>query len=301
VLIHGIGPVDKQTGFIDEWLTSLCAGSPASVEQRLRDVTKVAYYRDWDWVDSSGAQGVGHWTPGSGSSEQEETIELVATAWLEAAAASSDQETKLQAIPLLQELRQAKAEGSQGVESAVRIVAAQLAGKLPFLAEGTFDFVQRMVWDSLWQVAAYANDEHNSKQEIWNRFDDARGPDTRIVLAHSLGTVVAYEAIRHFDLEVDLFMTTGAPLGLDTVIYHKLIPDAAYPPSVKRWVNVADRDDFVAADPELADRFPDSTGAGRKVEDMPVRNSGPLARHHAITEYLKHDKVRSIFWEVFDG
>jgi hypothetical protein len=173
--------------------------------------------------------------------------------------------------------------------------------KVPIFGNGTYTAVQKVNRTNLWQVTAYVNNYDNAKSEIWKRFADVAGDDTRIVIAHSLGTVVAYEAIRHFNLELDLLLTTGSPLGLDRIIYQKLVPDATFPEAVRRWVNVADHDDFIAADPYLVDRFPDTTGGGRRVDDMKVINSGPFARHHHITEYLKHDELRQVFWEALDG
>ena len=84
----------------------------------------------------------------------------------------------------------------------------------------------------------------------------------RIVVAHSLGSVVAYEALHAFpDREVDLLVTLGSPLGLPGVIFEGLVPgpaggQGARPPGVRRWVNIADQGDLVALPRRLGDRFP---------------------------------------------
>ena len=53
----------------------------------------------------------------------------------------------------------------------------------------------------------------------------------RIVIAHSLGTVVAYEALHaHPDLEVDLLITLGSPLALPNAIFDRLQPPPAAGP-----------------------------------------------------------------------
>jgi len=74
----------------------------------------------------------------------------------------------------------------------------------------------------------------------------------RVVVAHSLGSVVAYEAL-HADpgVEVELLLTLGSPLGMPDVVLDKLDPAPAAgrltkPPGVRRWVNVADRGDIIA-------------------------------------------------------
>ncbi|TDC76208.1 hypothetical protein [Streptomyces hainanensis] len=77
----------------------------------------------------------------------------------------------------------------------------------------------------------------------------------QVVIAHSLGSVVTYEALHRLpELEVDLFLTLGSPLALPTAIFHRLQPPpvdgrGTRPPGVARWVNVADVGDFVAPPP----------------------------------------------------
>lgn len=95
------------------------------------------------------------------------------------------------------------------------------------------------------------------------------GPVT--VIAHSLGSVVAYEALwAHPELRVDLLITLGSPLGMPGVIFERLQPAprdglGGRPPGVRRWVNLADIGDMVAIPRRLADRFTgidhDSDGA----------------------------------------
>ncbi|WP_331769784.1 hypothetical protein OG948_39325 (plasmid) [Embleya sp. NBC_00888] len=74
----------------------------------------------------------------------------------------------------------------------------------------------------------------------------------RVVIAHSLGSVVAYEALwARPDLEVDLLVTLGSPLALPHAILPRLRPApvdgrGARPPGVARWVNLADPGDIVA-------------------------------------------------------
>lgn len=84
----------------------------------------------------------------------------------------------------------------------------------------------------------------------------------RVVLAHSLGSVVAYEALHaHPELTVDCFVTLGSPLGLPGGIFDHLVPApianrGARPAGVRYWVNLADTGDLVAIPLRLGDRFP---------------------------------------------
>jgi hypothetical protein len=73
-----------------------------------------------------------------------------------------------------------------------------------------------------------------------------------IVVAHSLGSVVAYETLwQNRQLEVDLLCTLGSPLGLPGAIFDRLDPGPVdgrgkRPPGVAAWANLADVGDIVA-------------------------------------------------------
>ena len=74
----------------------------------------------------------------------------------------------------------------------------------------------------------------------------------RIVIAHSLGTVVAYEALHaRPDLEVDLLITLGSPLALPSAVFPRLQPRPGggiglRSANVRRWVNISDYGDPIA-------------------------------------------------------
>jgi len=83
----------------------------------------------------------------------------------------------------------------------------------------------------------------------------------RVVIGHSLGSVVAYETLwARPDLPVELFLTVGSPLALPDVVFPKLEPTPSKgrgqrPPWVRHWVNVSDSGDFVAIPRKLSDYF----------------------------------------------
>lgn len=73
----------------------------------------------------------------------------------------------------------------------------------------------------------------------------ARRPD--VLVAHSLGSVVAYETLwAHQDHDIDLLVTLGSPLAMPGVVLPRLVPPASRPPRVRRWLNIADVGDIVA-------------------------------------------------------
>jgi hypothetical protein len=93
---------------------------------------------------------------------------------------------------------------------------------------------------------------------------EALGPGPAVVIAHSLGTVVSFEALHQYPRAVPLWVTLGSPLSLRSVVWPKLRPaPPATPPGVREWRDYWDRDDVVAARPVLGDSFlPNADGAG---------------------------------------
>lgn len=110
----------------------------------------------------------------------------------------------------------------------------------------------------------------------------------RVLVGHSLGSVVAFEYVRqHPDHQLELLLTLGSPLGLRLI--RELLPDADFtaawrPPNVAVWVNVRDRRDPVAAAGPL-----DVLWAG--VEDVVVDNEKSA---HSVERYLSKAKVGAV-------
>jgi pimeloyl-ACP methyl ester carboxylesterase len=117
------------------------------------------------------------------------------------------------------------------------------------------------------EVAAYLSGDSDAarlaaREEVASQIAQHR---PRVVIAHSLGTVVSYEALHaHPELQVELLLTLGSPLALPRAVFDRLLPRpadgpngrlGARPASVKRWVNVADPGDPVAIPPHLARAF----------------------------------------------
>jgi hypothetical protein len=138
-----------------------------------------------------------------------------------------------------------------------------------------------LVFD-LKQVYSYLHDPA-IRQEVQRRVVEMVSEDTRVIVGHSLGSVVAYEAIcAHPEWAVDTFVTLGSPLGIRNLIFDKLIPApaldrGAWPASVKHWFNIADGGDVVALEKNLA------VGFGDRVQDRLIYN-GVTA--HAVKRYL---------------
>ncbi|WP_144120913.1 alpha/beta fold hydrolase [Catellatospora sichuanensis] len=109
------------------------------------------------------------------------------------------------------------------------------------------------------------------------------GPDTRVVVAHSLGSIVAYEALHARPQPLPLFVTLGSPLGLASVI-RCLQQPPTYPAGVHRWINLADRDDIIAARPKLTKIFDNARPPAAVFESTYTVDNG--AEPHRATFYL---------------
>ncbi|MFC4607764.1 hypothetical protein ACFO9E_08040 [Streptomyces maoxianensis] len=112
----------------------------------------------------------------------------------------------------------------------------------------------------------------------------------RVLIAHSLGSVVAYETLWHRPVKLDVLITLGSPLGLPGAIRDRLSMGPGNeertgqrPPGVRRWVNIADIGDVVAIPRDLPASFP-GIDAHHEV------SLGVVASHKA-TRYLAVPEV----------
>ncbi len=85
-----------------------------------------------------------------------------------------------------------------------------------------------------------------------------------LLIAHSMGAIIAYDVLAHTvpEVRVQQLVTIGAPLGVPVVvekIRNEWGLSAGLPPTpdavVERWHNLADLEDKVAFDYELADDY----------------------------------------------
>jgi hypothetical protein len=120
------------------------------------------------------------------------------------------------------------------------------------------------------------------------------GPPPGVIVAHSLGTIVAYDVLSEpafAGLAADLLVTVGSPLGIANV--QDRLRDGAgrpnpVPGKLRAWSNFADRWDPVALDATLRDEFrPPKNFARDAAVNNQARNS------HDLTGYLSVAIVRS--------
>lgn len=165
---------------------------------------------------------------------------------------------------------------------AVQVMLHQL------LRSPTFaDVAQRALIGSFKQARRFLVDGE-VKASVLARVGAAISDDTRVMIGHSLGSVVAYEYLcRYQPRSVRLLVTLGSPLGIPNLIFDRLSPAPArglgsWPASITDWVNIADSDDIVALRKQLSGLFSPPRAVG-PVRDRMVDNGG---RPHAIDRYL---------------
>jgi hypothetical protein len=144
---------------------------------------------------------------------------------------------------------------------------------------------ERVLLFGLRQVRLFLHDA-DFKQLILARVAELVSPNTRVVVAHSLGSIVAYEALcLCVNWKIHTLVTIGSPLGIRHLVFDVLTPKPVEGrgtwPRVQRWVNIADRGDIVALEKALAPRF-------GPVENILVYNGW---KSHDATRYLNTREV----------
>ena len=166
-------------------------------------------------------------------------------------------------------------------------------------------------------------------REYWNR-DSKFGSDVRatlseplakairaghkiMLISHSLGTVIGYDTLWKFshyseykeirDKKVDLLVTLGPPLADETVKRNlkgaRASGSRRYPSNIRRWVNVAAEDDYIAHDEKVRNDFRGmlkhdlvQSIQDQRIYNLAVRN-GKSNPHHG-GGYLIHPKVTKL-------
>ncbi len=143
----------------------------------------------------------------------------------------------------------------------------------------------RSMIGNLKQVRRYLFDS-DLREQIRDRVRAVVVSDTRVVVAHSLGSVVAYEALCSMPgHQVRAFITLGSPLGIPNLIFDRLEPAVVegvgeWPgPNGLVWTNIADRGDAVALvkklDPLFGAEFPDRVWDGVVDNGAKVHDASP--------------------------
>jgi hypothetical protein len=271
--IHGVGKAYLGAEQLKlQWLAALRDGLSEADGGRIEDHDfDMAFYGSVFRPAGARASGAPILHPGDLDDWEQQ---MLVTWWQEAAALSAgsaggegDEATDIQPPNF-----QGRARTPQAAQGALR----QLAKSRFFKAFGS----ERMLLFGLRQVRLFLYDAH-IKGLILERVAQRITSDTKVVVAHSLGSLAAYEALcANPQWRIDTLLTVGSPLGISNLIFEALTPAprdgrGAWP-YVRRWVNIADQGDIVALQKDLAPRF-------GPVEDRLVDNGW---RAHEASRYL---------------
>ena len=268
VAVHGIAQQLKGENLLHSaWLPALRDGlSRAGVELPSDDDLKCAFYGDL--FRKKGMKALGD-IPYAANNVTEWEQELLEVWWREAARVEAevrgpDAQTKLRTPRIVQRALNA-------------LSNSKFFGSL----------AERILIGSLKQVRSYLDDEA-LRSAIQQRVTAEVKSDTRVIVGHSLGSVVAYEVLcQNPDWRIEMFVTLGSPLGIRNLIFDRLHPApvnelGVWPRCVRSWTNIADGGDVVAIEKQLARCF------GERVRDELIYNG---AKAHDVSPYLTAEET----------
>ncbi|ADD43257.1 hypothetical protein [Stackebrandtia nassauensis] len=202
----------------------------------------------------------------------------------------SDTDLDDAALQLLTELLAPWTPDAAGIQGRamvlLRLAAARLAGK--------HGLEERTVWRFIRQFAAEVSYYLEGREGFTPRDTiidaTAKAIDKAdIVIAHSLGTVIAYEALHRHRVAVPLLITLGSPLAIPAIVSRLKPPvingRGRKPPSVKRWINLADCGDYIAIPINETDSI-NAVFDGIDEHNDSIRIG--IFRSHGIEGYLRH-------------
>ncbi|MBM7440471.1 MULTISPECIES: hypothetical protein [unclassified Streptomyces] len=304
VFVHGIGSLRSAEAERQQWLRALAAGVRAAGQAELVSALTQGWLADVRFADYSdlftlrGAQGgvLG----GELDLSEEQVLSGLLEAMVNELAEQYPPDTATRDARVIEQARHhvdALSSGSraQGVgEFARRLVwVTTTLLQLPGLRQGAQWVNGQAFALHLSQVARYLNRSGERaalgsaiRSRVLKGLDPAR---PLVVVSHSLGTVVAYEALHEYGGPVELWVTLGSPLALGGVVLQRLVPQPpSCPEEVGAWHNFWDRNDVVVGRPRLADWIAPSS-RGVKAHSAPVKSGGVWT--HTATKYLEHAEV----------
>jgi hypothetical protein len=267
--VHGIAQQLKAADVLDEeWWRSMKGGVSNAKRQPIPDGSlRSAFYGSlFRTAATIRAGGDVQYRPSDvqGGFEQELLYEW----WVAAANAEPDR-----VVPPGAHVR--------GTPSAVQAALRALSRSKFFVG-----IAEHMMIGNLKQVRIYLSDLE-IRDAAQRALNDVVTEDTRVIAAHSLGTVVTFEALHRYESapnwrNVRSLVTLGSPLGIRNLIFSKLNPapvsnKGKWPALLQRWTNLCADNDVVALQKKLAPFFDD------RIVDMRIDNE---ARAHDVSPYL---------------
>lgn len=294
VFVHGIGGPRQADVDRERWLSALITGArkagheDAARKLRAGTLAEVEFAYYGDLFDKPGAQGVGDLE--LTDNEAALLIEMLAEIVESRREFAADEHD---AALLDRVLAQLEPEGDpQGLPSLLgRAInaASTLLDAGPWRTAGQWTAGKFLVRE-LAQVARYLEREDTALDLlIRDSVAGAFGTGPTVILAHSLGSVVSFEALHIVTGPVPLFVTMGSPLATRAIVWPHIQPRPPVTPAVvERWLNFWDRDDVIVSRRRLEkDIGPNSWG----VQPVSARIDSDGAWVHTATKYLAKGDV----------
>ncbi|MEL4896826.1 hypothetical protein [Crocosphaera sp. Alani8] len=175
-----------------------------------------------------------------------------------------------------------------GIQRALNVVSGSpLFGNVP----------EKVVINFVKQVKTYLHNPEK-REEIKKRVLDEIADDTRVLIGHSLGSVVCYELLcQNPGLPIKVYISLGSPLGIKRIIFDRLEPSpkngiGLRPKGIKTWVNIADAKDIVALEKKLDPFFEGS------IHDKLIDNG---ANAHNASRYLTTEQAGKAIKDGLQG
>ncbi|HSV65488.1 MAG TPA: hypothetical protein VLJ59_06210 [Mycobacteriales bacterium] len=252
VLVHGIGQEQRSADSLEaEWLPDLAGGVRNAGHPDLADAIRASTHTSHPSVRMAfyGTRFLAQGQQGTANSanltpEQRELAEELARDWLNNATESTDPRDATEACLELHALTRDPS-GAQGLRSATRGAVGAL-DRIPWFTTAGLAATGKLN-KTLAQVVHYLTNPDIHEYAL-TQVRQHLTAATQVVIGHSLGSVIAYEAARELtpDRILPLLLTLGSPLGLSAV-NRQLRHPLTYPAQVARWVNLSDCNDIVAA------------------------------------------------------
>ena len=143
-----------------------------------------------------------------------------------------------------------------------------------------------------------------------------------MLISHSLGTMIAfdvlwkfsyygeYQGLRSKGAKVSHWLTLGSPLGNETVKQRfkgaNATGDRRYPTMIRKWTNMAAKDDFISHDEDLANDYRKMVGShlSEPIRDLEVYNlavRGSKSNPHHGAGYLVLPQVADAVADWLSG
>ncbi|MEU8927815.1 alpha/beta hydrolase [Kitasatospora sp. NPDC048545] len=298
VFVHGIGGPRDVTKELAAWSGALAEGAvPAGGAAERADLAAAlaadsAFAHYGDLFTASGAQGAG-----AGADEEQAalTLDLLAEFLDELASLPGHQNHRGLARVRAQLSPQGEAQGVLNPARHLSLMLASIAA-LPGLSWGARRLSRVELLGILSQPGRYLR---RAEPDAAGRTLDQRVRDRvlrcldpsrpAIVVAHSLGTVVALEALAEYRGSVALLVTVGSPIATPGVVRPLIRPrPPATPETVAAWADFRDNDDLVVPKRRLVKAVePNSAG----VRPTPHRLTSARFWSHDATTYLRREEV----------